>query len=140
MSSRPCVGSGAPFPLGVTLEEGGINVAVVSRHGERIFVCLFDEASGAERFRFALPERLGDVHYGFIAGVAAGQRYGFRAEGPWDPAHGHRFDRAKLLVDPYAKHLDRPFEHREELRAPPSARIDTAAWVPKAIVTQPAQP
>src|SRR5207249_545683 len=135
MPSAISIASGVPDPLGVTLRDGGANVAVVSRHGERIHFCLFDERGERETHRFALPERLGDVHYGFISGVGLGARYGLRAEGPWDPAHGHRFDKAKLLVDPYARRLDRAFVHRDELKAPPSASIDTAPWVPKAIVS-----
>jgi glycogen debranching enzyme GlgX/4-alpha-glucanotransferase len=129
-----------PNRLGVSLRDGGVNVAVVSRHAERIHFCLFDEAGQKEMHRFALVERLGDVHCGFIDGIETGARYGLRAEGPWDPSHGHRFDPAKLLIDPYAKRLDRPFTHHDELRAPRSAAIDTAAWVPKAIVTAPLSP
>jgi glycogen operon protein len=133
------MGTGTHLPLGATLAEGGINIAVVSRHADRVVLCLFDETGERETHRFALPERLGDVHYGFLSGAEAGARYGLRAEGPWDPAHGHRFDPAKLLVDPYAKLIDRPFIHRDELRAPPAARIDTAPWVPKAILRPPAR-
>src|SRR5439155_21139969 len=96
MGIRPAVTSGMPQPIGVTLRDGGINVAVISRHAERILVCLFDDAGEKETHRLALPERLGDVHYGVIAGVGPGARYGLRAEGPWDPAHVHRFDDAKL--------------------------------------------
>src|SRR5438874_3261142 len=135
MPSAISIASGVPDPLGATLRDGGINVAVVSRNAERIYVCLFDERGERETHRFALPERLGDVHYGFISGVKPGARYGLRADGPWDPVQGHRFDIAKLLVDPYTRRLDRAFVHRDELRAPPSAAIDTAPWVPKAIVS-----
>jgi pullulanase/glycogen debranching enzyme len=49
-------------------------VAVVSRHGERIHFCLFDARSEKETHRFALPRRLGDVHFSFIAGIGAGMR------------------------------------------------------------------
>src|SRR5437762_6778339 len=93
MPSAISIGSGMPSPLGVTLRDGGINVAVVSRNAEHIYLCLFDENGERETYRFALPERLGDIHYGFVAGVEPGARYGLRAEGPWDPAHGHRFDK-----------------------------------------------
>jgi len=61
--------------------------------------------------RVALPERTGDVRHGFIGGVAAGDRYGVRAHGPYDPRAGHRFNAAKLLVDPYARALDRAFAY-----------------------------
>jgi glycogen operon protein len=131
----PAIAAGAPEPLGVTLREGGVNVAVVSRHAQRIQFCLFDGEGKKELMRIALPDRLGDVHYGFVEGVTSDARYGLRAEGLWDPGRGHRFDPAKLLVDPYATRIDHPFVYREELAAPRSAALDTAPWVPKAIVS-----
>ena len=36
------VSTGAPSPLGLTLADGGINVAVVSRNATAIWLCLFD--------------------------------------------------------------------------------------------------
>ena len=29
--------------------------------------------------------------------------YGYRMDGPWNPREGHRFDKTKILMDPYAK-------------------------------------
>ncbi|MFT3988826.1 glycogen debranching protein GlgX [Aestuariivirga sp.] len=124
--------AGSPFPLGVTLGEGGANVAVVSRHATRILFCIFDEEGEEELYRFPLVQRLGDVHYGFISGLTAGTRYGLRAEGPWDEAEAHRFDSSKLLIDPYARALDRSFVHVPEILA---RGEDTAFIVPKCIVT-----
>jgi glycogen operon protein len=126
--------AGSPEPLGVTLVEGGVNVAVFARHASQVFLCLFDQKGGRETARLALPERSGDVHHGFVPGIAAGRRYGLRADGPFEPEKGHRYDPGKLLVDPYAKLLDRPFRYLPELAAPRSANIDTAPFVPLAIV------
>jgi glycogen operon protein len=77
---------------------------------------------------------------GLVHGIGVGARYGFRADGPHDPQQGHRFDPAKLLADPYAKALDRPFIYRAELAAPRSAALDTAAFMPKAVVAAASQP
>ena len=110
-------------------------MSVVSRHGERIHFCLFDTGE-AETHRFALPQRLGDIHFGFIEGVTEGMRYGLRAEGPWQPAAGHRFDEAKLLIDPYACRIDRPFVQRPELA---ERGRDTALLVPKCVVAGPCE-
>src|SRR5450755_1251576 len=93
------VSTGAPSPLGVTLADGGVNVAVVSRNATAIWLCLFD--GEAEIARLALSGRTGEVFHGFIAGVTEGARYGLRADGPYRPDLGHRFDPAMLLVDPY---------------------------------------
>lgn len=120
---------GVAGPPGVTPGEGGSNVAVVSRNATRVDVSVFD--GDVEAYRFPLPERLGDVHFGFIQGLLPGVRYGLRADGPWDPAQGHRFDASKLLTDPFATRLDRPFVHHPALTERGSP---TMALVPKCIV------
>ena len=135
MSPALAAGAGGPEPLGVTPVEGGVNVAVFARNGARITFCLFEESGEREVARFPLPRRTGDVHHGFVAGLSPGARYGLRADGPYEPAQGHRYDPAKLLVDPYAKRLDRPFRCVPELSAPRAAGIDTAPFVPRAIVS-----
>ncbi len=121
---------GEAAPLGVSLREEGVNVAVVSRHAEAVFVCLFDGEE--ETARVQLPGRTGDVHHGFLPGIRAGQRYSFRAAGPWDPPRAHRFDPSKLLLDPCARAIDRPCAWHPELAVFGS---DTAPLVPKCIVT-----
>jgi glycogen debranching enzyme len=118
LANRFAISTGRPAPLGARVDDGGINLAVLSRHGEQIWVCIFDEGDDREIARLLLPGRSGDVHHGFISGLTAGMRYGLRAGGPYDPAQGHRFDPAKLLVDPYATALDRPFAWHPDLAAP----------------------
>jgi len=139
------VGPGSPEPLGVTLTREGANVAVVSAHATAVELCLFDAAGTNERARIALPARTGDVFHGFVPGIAAGDRYGLRAHGAYDPRNGHRFNPAKLLVDPYARALDRPFAlHAAMFGAGADDAVrdgtDSAPFVPKAIVVAPARP
>jgi len=133
------VGPGTPEPLGVTLHGDGANVAVFSAHATRVDVCLFDPTGTREIERIALPERSGDVHHGYLHWMKEGTRYGLRAHGLWAPHEGHRFNPAKLLVDPYARALDRPFVMHDALlghRADGTRDDgDSAPWVPKAIVT-----
>ena len=112
----------------MTLAEGGANVAVASRHAERLFVSLFEGES--EVARVPLASRLGDVHFGFVPGLSEGTHYGLRAEGPWAPEHGHRFDAAKLLLDPHATRITRAFAHHPDLMR---RGVETAHLVPKAI-------
>jgi glycogen debranching enzyme GlgX len=90
-------------PLGATWSEEATNFAVYAPEATRLEVCLFDDAEGAEvERRFELKEYTLGIWHGAIPGVAPGQRYGFRADGAWDPAHGQRFNPHKLLLDPYA--------------------------------------
>ncbi|MBC8037801.1 MAG: glycogen debranching protein GlgX, partial [Rhizobiales bacterium] len=134
MNAQLSMTDGTPSPLGVFQRGDGLNIAVVSQNAARIFFCVFDATDEKEICRLALPQRSGDVHFGFVSGLGIGTRYGFRAEGPWDEALGHRFDIQKLLVDPYASEIDRPFTHSPELL---KRGFDTAAIVPKSIVTAP---
>ncbi len=114
--------------------DGGVNVAVRSAHAKRVFFCLFDSHGKRELHRLELGQRDGDVHYGFAANVKAGAHYGLRAEGPWNPHDGLRFDVQKLLVDPHATALDRPYTFHPGLCE--HAR-ETKELVPKGVVTAP---
>jgi glycogen operon protein len=97
---------GRPYPLGATLEDGGVSFAVFSRHGTRAFVCLFDPNDPSrETTRHELPGRTAHVFHGFVPGLEAGALYGFRVDGPYEPEKGHRFNVNKLLLDPYARAL-----------------------------------
>ncbi|WP_062207000.1 glycogen debranching protein GlgX [Aureimonas sp. AU12] len=126
---------GRPATLGATPEADGVQFAVFSDHAERIELCLFEAAGTVEAQRLTLPRRGdGGVHFGFVPGLRVGALYGYRAHGPFNPANGHRFDASKLLVDPYATRIDRPFLYHPTLAAPPSRAIDTAPLVPRAVV------
>ncbi len=95
---------GAPLPLGSRLESEGTTFSVFSRHATGVELCLFDDHDREERV--PLRERAAGVWHVHVPGVGVGQRYGYRVDGPWDPAHGHRFNPAKLLIDPYARAID----------------------------------
>src|ERR1700730_15187425 len=94
----------SPARMGATLDKDGANFAIFSAHADRVEVCFFDQDGLAENARINL-ERSGDLWRGYIEGVGAGQRYGYRVYGPYDPANGHRFNPHKLLIDPYPKAL-----------------------------------
>jgi glycogen operon protein len=119
--------------LGATITAEGVNFAVYSETASALWVCLYDE-QGRETDRFALDGHEDNIHFGQVAGIGAGAKYGLRADGPYDPARGFLFDPAKLLVDPYAKRLDRPFVRSPRLCLPRGEAEDTAPLIPKAIV------
>ncbi len=93
---------GYPYPLGATVHKKGTNFAVFSEKATHVEVCLFDQ-DGRETDCLTLRERTAFVWHGFVRDILPGQLYGFRVDGPWEPANGHRFNRHKLLVDPYAR-------------------------------------
>ena len=94
---------GAPYPLGATLDDEGVNFAIYSRHAEKVELCLFDAHGKHEVQRITLRERTDFVWHGYLPGLKAGALYGYRVHGPYEPDKGHRFNPQKLLVDPYAK-------------------------------------
>ncbi len=92
---------GDPFPLGATWDGNGTNFSVFSEVASRVELCLFDDSGQQEIVR--LPEVTAFCWHGYVPGIGPGQRYGFRVDGPWAPADGHRCNAAKLLLDPYAR-------------------------------------
>jgi isoamylase len=90
--------------LGATCDASGTNFAIFSENADRVELCLFDEL-GRER-SVMLAEVTANVHHGYLPGVGQGQRYGYRVHGQWAPNDGHRFNPAKLLMDPYARAID----------------------------------
>ncbi|MEP7239636.1 MAG: glycogen debranching protein GlgX [Devosia sp.] len=127
---------GSAEKLGATVTPEGINFAVYSESASALFVSLYDEAD-REIGRFELDGHDDNIHHGLIGGIGPGSRYGLRADGPYDPDQGFNFDPNKLLVDPYARRLDRVFVRSPRLRLPRSDAEDTAPLMPKAIVLSP---
>ncbi|HTX93963.1 MAG TPA: glycogen debranching protein GlgX [Mycobacterium sp.] len=128
---------GRSAPLGATADPDGTNFAV-SSGGDQVTLCLFDRDGGETKL--VLPERDGDVWHGFVPGVGAGQAYGFRVDGPFDPARGLRYNPAKLLLDPYARTIVGDVRYGSEvldydIENPylPSS-LDSAAHVPRSVV------
>jgi glycogen operon protein len=119
--------------LGATVTEVGVNFAVYSESATNIWVSIFDETD-QETDRFELDVRQDDIFAGLVSGLGIGARYGLRADGPYDPDQGYFFDPMKLLVDPYAKRLDRVFVRSPRLRLDRAEAVDTAPLIPKAIV------
>jgi glycogen operon protein len=100
---------GSPHALGASWDGRGTNFALFSANAEKVELCLFDRQGRRELERIELPERTDDIWHGYLPEIARGQIYGYRVHGPYDPAHGHRFNANKLLLDPYAKRVIGPF-------------------------------
>jgi pullulanase/glycogen debranching enzyme len=92
---------GAPAPLGATWDGEGTNFSIFSEHATAVELCLFDHPEDAvERERIPLAERTDLVWHAYLPDVRPGQLYGYRVYGPYEPERGHRFNHAKLLLDP----------------------------------------
>ncbi len=131
---------GAPHPLGARPAGEGVNFSLFSANATRVELCLFDPVEPAREIaRVALPERTHDVWHGYLPDARPGCLYGYRVHGPWEPAAGHRFDPARLLLDPYARavtgevRLDAShFEPRGDARSD----ADSAGSTPRCIVAE----
>ncbi len=129
---------GRPSPLGATWDGEGTNVALFTQGAEAVEVCLFDEAG--QETRIPLEESTFHVWHGYLPQVGPGQRYGFRVDGPFVPASGHRFNPAKLLVDPYARAVEGQFQLDDAVfgsvpgRDGQQLHRDSAPYVPRSVV------
>jgi isoamylase len=129
---------GTSFPLGATIVPGGANFSVFSKRATGVQLLFFDrvDADAPSRVIDLHPRHQRSYHYwhAFVPGIAAGQYYGYRVDGPFDPERGHRFDRDKVLLDPYGKCVARPAGwSRAAARAPG----DNCASALKSVVADP---
>jgi isoamylase len=131
---------GNPHPLGATWDGSGVNFAIFSEHPERVELCLFDP-DGSNEQRITLTEQTDLVWHCYLPDVRPGQRYGYRVHGRYEPRLGHRYNPAKLLIDPYAKRIDGEMAWDDSLfgyvigvdHDEPDGR-DSAPFVPKSVV------
>lgn len=98
---------GRSFPPGSTVLPEGVNFCVFSKNCQFIELLFFDDVNAKEPSRIIPlhPENNRTFYYWHILvkGIKPGQLYGYRAQGPFEPETGLRFDGEKILIDPYGK-------------------------------------
>ena len=137
-------GATAPSPRpapGVHPVEGGVEACVFADVATAVWLCTFDDEGGETRTELAAA---GDGWWtAHVPDVTPGTRYGLRADGPWDPAAGHRYNPAKLLLDPYARSIEgdlayEPGAFAHDLDDPSQrSEVDSAPFVPRCVVVDP---
>ncbi|MCE3223842.1 MAG: glgX [Nitrospira sp.] len=135
---------GRPYPLGATWDGEGVNFALFSENATAVDLCLFDGPHTAEEsHRIRIEECTDHVWHLYLPEVRPGQLYGYRIHGPYEPEAGHRFNPAKLLLDPYAKAIAGGIEWSKSLYGytigDPEADLsrnedDSARHMPKCVV------
>ena len=98
--------AGRPWPLGAHWDGAGVNFALFSAHAEQVELCLF---TGDQIRTLPFTECTDQVWHAYLPGGAPGLCYAYRVHGPSTP--GNKFDRARLLVDPYARGLTGTFSY-----------------------------
>jgi isoamylase len=139
---------GQPYPLGATWDGAGVNFALFSENASGVELCLFDGPEGNQEIaRIKITEQTDQVWHVYLPEVRPGQRYGYRVYGPYAPEEGHRFNPAKLLLDPYAKAIAGTVRWSDALFGytigHPDADLaldkrDSAGGLPKSVVVDPA--
>jgi glycogen operon protein len=98
---------GRPHPLGASVDPEGVNFAVFSRNATAVELLLFDRADDVQPrqvVKLEPPEHQTFFFWhAYVVGLKPGAHYAYRVDGPVDlHGRGFRFDRKKVLVDPYA--------------------------------------
>jgi isoamylase len=130
--------SGDAYPLGATLQSAGANFSVFASHATGVEIVLFDHADDLSGSRVVTLDpsrnRTADYWHVFLPSIQAGQLYGFRVDGPSDPANGQRYDSKKILLDPYGKSICVGANYDRGMASRPG---DNAASCMKSVVIDP---
>ncbi|GAB6189445.1 glycogen debranching protein GlgX [Marinitoga arctica] len=104
--------------LGTTVDAGGTNFALFTRNGKKVILELYQNFYDEEPSHIfeldSAKNKTGDVWHIYIKNVKHGQFYGWRVDGLYDPLNGYRFNKYKLLSDPYAKAISGSYNWDED--------------------------
>lgn len=141
--------AGSPLPFGAHFHGDGVNFSLFSRNATQVWLEFYDHAEDDKPSQVVeltpAHHRTGDVWHVWVQGVRSGQLYAYRVDGPYAPEQGQRFNKHKLLLDPYATAItDRQaWDFGQALGYDPNAsegdlsfsEVDNAGAMPKCIVT-----
>jgi glycogen operon protein len=142
---------GTPLPIGGPHQQAdGICFVLFSRHATGVRLEFYqhpDDSSPTRIIHFdPVRHRTGDIWHLWVRGIAVGQLYGYRIEGPYQPEEGHRFNPHKLLLDPYTRAIAgvenwdfsaaRGYDSTSRLTDLSISTVDNAGTTPKSIVTR----
>ncbi|MBO0798020.1 MAG: glycogen debranching protein GlgX [Blastocatellia bacterium] len=130
--------NGRSSPLGAIPAAEGVNFSLFSRHATGVELLFFERVDDARPARVIRLDPYANRSYYywhlFLPDVQPGQIYGYRVEGPFDPARGHRFDETKVLLDPYSRGVVVPRNYSREAAG---GEGDNAATAMKSVVIDP---
>lgn len=141
MKTKP----GKPYPLGATWDGSSVNFAIYSENATSVELCLFDSPDAEHESQCVKMTQYTDfVWHVCLPGLKPGQLYGYRIDGPFQPEQGLRFNKNKLLLDPYAKAISGTIDWNNSMFAYPMGEddlsfdeSDSAAGMPKSVVIDP---
>jgi len=99
--------TGSPHPFGATVDDEGVNFSVYSANATAIQLLIFDNPSDLEPTQVIdlspVTNKSFFIWHIYVEGLRPGSGYAYRVDGPNEPWNGHRFNPAKVLIDPYSK-------------------------------------
>ena len=139
---------GYPLPLGARITNKGVQFSVFSRHATEVSLILFETPEPDSPFEEVKLDKdlnkTGDIWHIWIEGINEGQLYGYKIDGPYNPEKGHRFNKYKLLLDPYARAVSgnfdwvlsdpRGYDADSQFKDAIYSTKDSSAGAPKSIV------
>jgi isoamylase len=143
--------AGTPLPIGGPHQQGdGVCFVLFSRDATGVRLEFYQNPDDSAPSRMIeldpVRHRTGDLWHVWVRGIAVGQLYGFRIDGPYLPEEGHRFNPHKLLLDPYARAIAgvkdwdfsaaRGYDSSSDLTDLSFSTVDNAGTTPKCIVTR----
>ena len=97
---------GTPHPLGATPGPDGVNFSLFSENATGVELLLFATHDAPQPFQAIRLDPYVNKTFHFwhvlVRGLQAGAHYAYRVDGPFNPSAGHRFNKNKVLIDPYA--------------------------------------
>jgi glycogen operon protein len=97
---------GRTLPFGATVVPNGVNFSIFSSAATSCTLVLFRKHEPEPMVEIDFPRefRIGDVYSMIVFDLDHEDlEYGYRFGGLWDPSAGQRFDRSKIVSDPYAR-------------------------------------
>jgi len=101
-------GPGHVLPLGATLMFDGVNFSVFSKEATSCTLVLYHHGQKVPFQEIPFPDsfRIGHVYSMMVYGLNIETiEYGYRFDGPYDPKKGLRFDKNRVLLDPFARSI-----------------------------------
>lgn len=130
--------TGRSSPPGATICPGGVNFSLFSRSASAVELLLFDHDDDKRPARvISFDPTINRTYYYwhiFVPGLKAGQMYGYRVNGPFDPNKAMRFDPDKVLLDPYGRGVAVPKNYCRQAAA---EKGDNTATAMKSVVVDP---
>jgi glycogen operon protein len=99
--------TGRPHPLGPSVNPDGVNFSLFSQNATGVELLLFEGEMSPHPFQTITLDPQRNRTFGFwhvqVNGLLPGAHYAYRVDGPGDLTAGHRFDKLKVAIDPYAR-------------------------------------